>query len=347
MSELPEDGSEELPKERPTLKTISKITGLAVATVSRALNDAPDISAKTKERVRACATQIGYHPNRAGVRLRTGKTNVISLVMTTENDFMNHTAQLISSIARELRNTSYHLVVTPFFPDEDPMVPVRYVVETRSADAVILNQIEPEDPRIAYLMERKFPFATHGRTIWADQHAYYDFDNARFAELGLEALARRGRKCVLIIAPPPYQSYGRDVLDGARIAGERTGIKRLTLQDVTSDSPTEDIATSVRGALIRHPEIDALFCASTTATIAAVAAAEEQGKVLGQNFDAFSKEASQLLSRFRKDALAINENMMDTGSWLARAVLRAIEIPASAPLQKLEVPEYDDPLLRK
>ncbi|WP_417249101.1 LacI family transcriptional regulator [Celeribacter sp.] len=335
------------PGERPTLKTISRITGLAVATVSRALNDAPDISAKTKARVRACADTVGYFPNRAGVRLRTGKTNVISLVMTTEHDIMNHTAQLISSVAGGLRHTPYHLVVTPYFPDEDPMVPVRYVVETRSADAIILNQTEPEDPRIAYLMEKEFPFATHGRTNWSDQHPYYDFDNERFAQLGIEALARRGRKCVLVIAPPPYQSYGRAIIKGTRETCERVGMKRLALQDVTSDSPSEDIATSVRGAITRHPEIDALFCGSTTATMAAVVTAEECGKVLGENFDAFSKESSPLLSRFRRGTISVRENMSDTGQWLARAVLQAIDKPQSAPLQKLEVPEFDDPLLHK
>jgi LacI family transcriptional regulator len=134
--------------ERPTLKTISRLTGLAVATVSRALHDAPDIGEATKRRVQEMADLVGYRPNRAGVRLRTGKTNVISLVLSTDHDVMNHTARLISSVAGALRDSPYHLIVTPYFPAEDPMAPVRYIVETQSADAVILNQIQPRDPRV-------------------------------------------------------------------------------------------------------------------------------------------------------------------------------------------------------
>ncbi|MEN8896175.1 MAG: LacI family DNA-binding transcriptional regulator [Yoonia sp.] len=77
---------EAMPKDgKPTLKTIALMSGLAVPTVSRALNDAPDIGAKTKELVRKIAADIGYVPNRAGVRLRTGRTNVISLVISTEH----------------------------------------------------------------------------------------------------------------------------------------------------------------------------------------------------------------------------------------------------------------------
>ena len=79
--------------DRPTLKTIAAETGLAIATVSRALKDASDIGEDTKKRVRETAERLGYRPNRAGVRLRTGKTNVIALVLSTEADVMNHTSK--------------------------------------------------------------------------------------------------------------------------------------------------------------------------------------------------------------------------------------------------------------
>ena len=71
---------------RPTLKTIAALMGLSVTTVSRALKDAPDIGEETKRRIRDLAKHVGYRPNRAGVRLRTGKTNVIALVRSVEED---------------------------------------------------------------------------------------------------------------------------------------------------------------------------------------------------------------------------------------------------------------------
>src|SRR5688572_29071131 len=158
-------------REKPTLRTIAQATGLAVATVSRALSDAPDLRAETKALVRRTAEELGYVPNRAGLRLRTGRTQVIALVLSTEHDMMNHTARLISSLAGELRATPYHLNVTPFFPGEDPLRPIRHVVENGLADAVIFNQTLPQDPRVAWLMARGFPFAAHGRTDWAASHA--------------------------------------------------------------------------------------------------------------------------------------------------------------------------------
>ena len=85
-------------RERPTLKTIARISGLAVATVSRALSDAPDIGRDTKDLVNRIADVIGYVPNRAGLRLRTGRTNVITLVIPAEGDVMNNASKSTNKI---------------------------------------------------------------------------------------------------------------------------------------------------------------------------------------------------------------------------------------------------------
>ena len=68
------------PDARPS-RRFRNSAASAVPTVSRALNDAPDIGEATKRRVQELAEKIGYRPNRAGLRLRTGKTNVIALVL--------------------------------------------------------------------------------------------------------------------------------------------------------------------------------------------------------------------------------------------------------------------------
>jgi len=242
--------------QKPTLKTISQISGLAVPTVSRALNDAPDIGRDTKKLIRKIADEIGYVPNRAGVRLRTGRTNVISLVMSTEHD--NHTARLISSVARGLEDTRFHLNVTPYSPSDDIMKPVRYIVETGSADAVILNQIEPEDPRIAYLMERKFPFVTHGRSSWSDKHPYYDFDNETYGRQAVDMLHARGRKNVAVVAPPQKQSYALHLVAGLKERAAANGQFLSILRTVTSDSPSPEVTQGLIDHLTTHPETDAI-----------------------------------------------------------------------------------------
>jgi len=330
------DGNTTTQTAKPTLKTISQLSGLAVPTVSRALNDAPDIGRDTKKLVRKIADEIGYIPNRAGVRLRTGRTNVVSLIMSTDHN--NHTGRLIASVSGGLFGSPFHLIVTPSFPADDPMKPVRYIVETGSADAIILNQIADEDPRVAYLMERNFPFVTHGRSKWSERHAYYDFDNNAYGTQAVKGLKARNRENVLLLGPPLYHSYGAHMLEGARTTAERLGMTFDRITTIDSDTPSPKAAPLLAAYLKENPQIDGIVTGSTNAATAAVGAIEQLGRTLGGDIDVFTKEAEPYLTLMRPELLAIYENIETTGEFLAKAALQAIRSPAAAPAQKLDLP---------
>ncbi len=310
--------------ERPTLKTIAAATGLAIATVSRALNDAPDIGEETKRRVRETAAQLGYRPNRAGVRLRTGKTNVIALVLSAEADVMNHTSRLIYSIASGLRGTAYHLVVMPYFLDQDPMEPIRYIVETGSADGIVLNQTKPDDPRIRYLAERGIPFVSHGRSDMGIAHAYFDFDNESFSRLAVRALKQRGRRRLMLIAPPRNQTYARHMVTGFADEAAIQGVTFELLETATSDSGSSAIGAAVRARYAEASPPDGIVVGSTTAAMAGVAAAEQMGFVIGRDFDLVGKEAISFLRSFRHEMIVGHEDVGAAGTFLAKAMMAVI-----------------------
>ena len=321
--------------KKPTLRTISELSGLAVPTVSRALNDAPDIGKETKARVREIASQIGYVPDRAGVRLRTGKTNVISLVLGTADEVTDHTGQLVSSIAKTLRESRYHMIVTPYFPHEDPMRPVRYIVDTGSADAVILNRVEVNDPRVAFLMEKDFPFVCFGRSKWRDRHPYFDFDNGSFGEIAVNKLVARGCKSITLLMPPPEQNYAQDMLRGAQSAAKAHGVELDVLNDVSGDDPGPIIQSRISDYLKSRPTCDGLICPSATSAIAAIVGAEATGREIGGDLQVFAKEAISFLQYFRKPIGTVHEDVRQAGEFLAKAAIQAIEKPELKPMQKL------------
>ena len=328
--------------ERPTLKTIAAATGLAIATVSRALKDAPDIGEETKKRVRETAERLGYRPNRAGVRLRTGKTNVIALTLSTEADVMNHTSRLLYSIAEALRGSAYHLVVIPFFPDQDPMDPIRYIVETGSADGVVINQTQPDDPRVRYLAEHGFPFVTHGRTDMGINHPYFDFDNEEFGRIAVRELVKRGRKRLLLLPPPRAHSYAGHMITGFADEAALLGVTFEVSDAVNSDSGGTAVEAWVTARMGQEPAIDGIVCGSTTAAMAAAAGAENAGLKINQDFDLVSKEAISFLHRFRRGIIVVKEDVGQAGTFIARALMAAIERRAPELGQFLERPTGGD-----
>ncbi|SDP85051.1 transcriptional regulator, LacI family [Phyllobacterium sp. YR620] len=325
--------------ERPTLKTIAFMAGLGVTTVSRALKDAPEIGQATKNRVQLIAKQIGYRPNRAGVRLRTGKTNVISLVLNAQSEIMGLTSNLVYGITEILSETPYHLTVTPYSVENDPMQPIRYIVETGSADGIIMSRTEPNDARVRYLTEHGIPFATHGRTEMGIEHPFHDFDNETFAYIAVKSLVERGRRRIAMLAgPSPSVTYYRHL--------ERGFARAISEGDVSSLSFSGfDVDTSLAGIRDRMVEImsgpdrpDGIVCCSGSAAIAIVAGIEAAGLEIGKDVDLASKQSTDVLKWFRPQIIVFNEDVRQAGRELASAVLRRIAGINASELQTLSYP---------
>ena len=326
---------------KPTLKTISELSGLAITTVSRALSNAPDISISTKEKVKKIADEIGYIPDRAGVRLRTGRTNVISLIMSTDSEIMDMTGRLISSIALGLRGTPYHLNMTHHFPGDDPMKPIKYIVETGSADALIFNQVQPNDPRVHYLIEKRFPFTMHGRSCPNEKQSFVDYDNGEFAKIAIEKLVKKNRKHILMITPPQNQSYGLEMVQSAKNTAEKHNISLTIAPIITSDSSITLISDTVSKQIISNKKIDGILVGTPKGAMAAVAGFEKLNLTIGQDIDIVAKDAVNFLKLFRNQIIVINENVEIAGKKLAEAAIHAAQNPDSEPIQYIDRPESD------
>jgi len=323
---------------RPTLKTIAFMTGLGVTTVSRALKDAPDIGEETKKRVQLVARQVGYRPNRAGVRLRTGKTNVISLILNTDEQLLSFISDIIYGLTEELVDTPYHLILTPYSSRNDAMDPVRYVVETQSADGVIISQTEPNDARVRYMAEHGFPFATHGRTQGGIEHAWHDYDNAAFARAAVRKLAERGRQRLALLPPPPSYTYHRHTRDGFSEGLSEAGLQEVAFSDTWIDQPIERIRERAL-ALVRGPRApDGIVSSSGTGAFALAAAIEDAGLRLGRDIDIVTKQSSKLVQMFRRELMVVNEDFRLAGRELGRAVIRSIGGADPRSLQTLAAP---------
>ncbi|MCB5200976.1 LacI family transcriptional regulator [Neorhizobium sp. T786] len=335
MSKLPQAA-----RERPTLKTIAYMTGLGITTVSRALKDAPDIGADTKERVRLVANQLGYQPNRAGVRLRTGKTNVIALVLSIEEELMGFTSQMVFGISEVLAGTQYHLVLTPHSHQKDPMVPVRYILDTGSADGVIISRVTPDDPRVRLMSERNMPFATHGRTDMGIDHPFHDFDNEAFTYQAVEKLAAKGRRRIALLPPPATLSFYLHSRTGFERGLSDFGATEVALGRISTETPLGDIRTYAERMMGSANAPDGIISISGSSTIALVAGIEAAGKKLGLDVDLVSKQSADFLNWIRPEIHTMNEDVRLSGRELAKAVIARIDGVAPELLQSISQPAW-------
>ncbi|MBT2563127.1 LacI family DNA-binding transcriptional regulator [Pedobacter sp. ISL-68] len=91
------------------LKEIATALGVAISTVSRALQDHPTISQKTKNKVRQLAREMDYEPNHAAVSLRKGKSYTIGLIVPEIKGVFF--SALIKAIEDEAANNGYMVLM--------------------------------------------------------------------------------------------------------------------------------------------------------------------------------------------------------------------------------------------
>jgi LacI family transcriptional regulator len=325
-------------QDRPTLKTIAYMTGLGITTISRALKDAPDIGADTKERVRLVARQVGYQPNRAGVRLRTGKTNVISLVLSLEEEIMGLTSPIVVGISEVLAGTPYHLVVTPYSPSRDALAPVRYVLDTGAADGIIISRTEPKDSRVTMLTERNLPFVTHGRTDMGVVHPFHDYDNEGYAYEAVRRLVERGRRRLTLLQPPAYLTFHRHMRQGFERAVRDFGAEIIPFDTADMDSSLIEIRAAFEELMLRGTVPDGVVSGSGAGAIALIAAIEATGRRIGRDLDLVTKVPSDFLGWMRPEVITMKEDIRHAGNALAKAVLARIAGTPAEELQSIRGP---------
>ncbi len=323
--------------KRPTLRSLAEITGLGISTVSQALRNSSEIASETRERVQRAARQMGYRPNRAGVRLRTGKTNVIALILNAQDGGSGFFANIVYGISDALKGTAYHLVVTPYSLS-DPMEPVRYIVETNSADGVIISRTQADDPRVRYLTENNMPFATHGRTNMDVDHAFYDYDNDAFAFEALRLLAAKGRKHVALISPPPSLNYYGHVLSGFDRGLSAFGLQGFLMSGQNSDSEIMDLQKAGLELAKRRDPPDGIICVSSSTSLALISGLQKGGMEIGRDYDLVAKPVNELVSMAQPKIIAIDEDFNYAGRELARMVIARIAGVDALALQMLDKP---------
>ncbi|MDT0688899.1 LacI family DNA-binding transcriptional regulator [Salegentibacter sp. F188] len=96
-------------KEKVTIYDISKKLNVSAATVSRALNQNPKISVKTRELVAKTAAEMNYKQNRLAQALKSGRTNNIGVIVPYIN--RSFFSSVIRGIEEELRPHGYHVII--------------------------------------------------------------------------------------------------------------------------------------------------------------------------------------------------------------------------------------------
>ena len=142
-----------------TLKMLAKECGVSVATVSKALNGAPDISAETAARIQKAAAEMGYPPCAAARYLKTSRSHNIGVIFsdgTSSGLTHEHFAYILNSFKRRAEELSYDITLISDQPGpwgSDYMSHVRF----RNCDGVAVLVADNAAPTAQELVRAGIP----------------------------------------------------------------------------------------------------------------------------------------------------------------------------------------------
>lgn len=165
---------------------IAEACGVSRATVSKALNGAPDVSAETAKRIRDTARKMGYHPNAAARALKVGRSYNIGVLFSDQTGggiSHEYFSQILESVKAEAERRGYDIT---FISHNIGAMQMDYYehAKYRSCDGVVIASADYQDPAIIRLATSEIPTVTLDYSF--DSRTSILSDNVR----GMDALVR-------------------------------------------------------------------------------------------------------------------------------------------------------------
>jgi LacI family transcriptional regulator/LacI family repressor for deo operon, udp, cdd, tsx, nupC, and nupG len=133
----------------PTIRDVARKAGVGLGTVSRVLNDAPNVRPATRERVQEAIADLEYSPSPIARRLSLGKTLTIATVVPF---FTRPSAvERLRGVVAALSGSGYDLIVFDIESPENQDATLRDLTRRGRVDGVLLISIPVETEQVERL----------------------------------------------------------------------------------------------------------------------------------------------------------------------------------------------------
>lgn len=247
---------------RPTaLKDIAEAAGISISTVSRALNNHPDISLETRNKIKQLATSMDYHPNLLAQSLVNRSTHSLGVIIPNlETTFFS---SMLGGIQHVAAQSGYRVVICQ--SDEN------HITEVANLQALMNNMIDGllichtlytnTFDHIKTQMNRGIPIVQFYRVSEElDLPKIYSDDESGAFQI-TEHLIKKGCKNIALLLGPKALSINKR-LNGYLKALKMHGIKKEDMLIKHVDFSYNAVIAAVDEWLTIDPTIDAIFSIS-------------------------------------------------------------------------------------
>lgn len=322
---LPQNGA------NPTLEEVAKVAGVSRATASRVFTASPRVSAKARRAVERAAEKLRYVPNRAARTLVTGRTDSVGLVIPEPTAFLfgdPFFPRLVRGISEVLSRRLLQLVLLIPQSAQDEARLEGYL-SAGHVDGVLMVSLHGNDPLPERLLQRGTRVVLGGRPSGNSPVTYVDVDNVGGARAAVEHLVGLGRKKIATVTGPLDMAAGVDRLQGFHDGLRQAGLRADASLEHAGDFGQESGAKAMKVLLDRHPDLDAVFCASDVMAAGALDTLRRHKRRMPEDVAVVGFDDSTIATSTAPSLSSVRQPIEEMGREMARLLLAGLDSPAS------------------
>jgi DNA-binding LacI/PurR family transcriptional regulator len=322
--------------KKTTIVDIAAASGVSVTTVSRILNDKPDVAEETRERVLRVMEEHGFAPQSSWQQIRSGKSHLITMHFPQDFNPPAHRVIFEAALGCEDAGYSINIIVNPLSDNE-----LLAIFRGGQADGMILMEIQTRDRRVEVLRQHGYPFVSIGRCADNTGVSSVDIDIEYGVTTAMQHLVELGHRQIGFVTLSPVvhekeYGYSRWALQCYNQACQQYGLPpHWRAVGLNSDNA----ALEVQRLLDENPHITAILTPQENCVVGVLKAIRLKGlrvpndiSVVGLLSDSMSELATPPLT-------TISFPATEMGREAARILLGHLDGTLTTPQQVLIRPE--------
>ena len=319
-----------------TIKELSKTLGVSRSTISKALNDRPDVSPYTKARVLKTVHELGYQPSAAARNLRRQRTNKIGLVVNYPiyrvSDFL---AELIPGLAAAAEDGEYNLILYTSMAGSAERI--KSLCRSREVDGIVIAWPPRLSETVALsqlLTDEDMPHIFLPRRVPHSAVSFVAADHVQGARLLTRHLIQLGHRRIGFQRLPEVFETDYDRHAGYELALREAGIAydpQLVISANTSDADYGERSLNTLMALAEPPTAILFF--TDPVAIKALSLAKARGIRVPQDLSIAGYDGVLSSGVTEPGLTTVRQSTSAMGELAAQSLLKLIADGDSAPEQ--------------
>ncbi len=324
-----------------TIRDVAEKAGVSYQTVSRVINESPNVSSATRQHILQVIEELGYFPNATARSLASNKTRTLGLIVPELNEYVY--IEAIKGAEKEAKKHGYFFMlgITESDDTDEPEY-YRWLTERRvEGNLFLYPSLETGNDHhyLDSLLNAQLPLVTIAYQALHRKLTIVNIDNEDGGRQATEHLISQGHRHIGMITGHHLWEPARRRTQGYLDALAAASIPHDPALIVNGDWSYASGEMGMCQLLDRAPHITAVFAQNDQMAIGAIRAIRAQGRQIPDDMAVIGYDGMPVTQYYQPAISTIYQPMEQVGQAAARMLIEMIDNPRVEPREILLKPQ--------